>query len=32
MIMVLTGLLLALWIAVAWREHLIRLDAVGNAR
>ena len=32
MIMVLTGLLLAVWIAVAWREHLIRLDAVGNAR
>ena len=32
MIMVLTGLLLAVWIAVSWREHLIRLDAVGNAR
>ena len=32
MIMVLTGLLLAVWIAVAWREHLIRLDAVGNSR
>ncbi|HPU50710.1 MAG TPA: MFS transporter, partial [Burkholderiaceae bacterium] len=32
LIMVLTGLLLAVWIAVAWREHLVRLDAVGNSR